>query len=77
MKNEIRTRWTEASEALPPEDKLALMEVKDVFSRRPDYIVGSVDDNGVIFRTFIRWHGSTEDIVRWVLIEDLVRGEGV
>lgn len=76
MKNEIRTRWTEASEALPPEDKLVLMEA-NAFSKRPDYIVGSVDENGEIFCPFIGWYGSVEDIVRWVSIEDLIREEGV
>lgn len=77
MKNEIRTRWTGASEALPPEDKLVLMEAKYAFSKQLDYIVGSIDENGEIFCPFIGWYGSVEDIVRWVRIKDLAREEGV
>lgn len=76
MKNKINAKWAEASEALPPEDKLVLMEVPDTYTRHPNYIVGSVDGNGEILAPFIGWYGLTCDITRWVAIEDLTKEAG-
>lgn len=75
MKNRIKAKWTEASEALPPEGKPVLMEVPDIYTRHPNYIVGSVDGNGEIYAPFIGWYGLTCDITRWVAIEDLTKEE--
>lgn len=73
MKNEIKVKWTEASKKLPPKGKIVLMETNNNIDGKPDYIVGSIDNEGDISVPFVGWFGFAYDIVRWVAIEDLAK----